>query len=237
MTATNTEALAAATLWDTPSGVTPRGTLVLLAGRGEHPGIYARFGRRLSSDGYRVHVLGPDTAETGHDRAARLLASSDPRTPRVVVGSDSGAALALGRGVSGPSGKARPDAIVVAALPLGSAVTSLPDAEARSACPLHRGILADHANLDAGALARPVSADSLPAPEDVQPPVLVFHGELDPVVPVDDAARWVSRLPHGRLVTTSGGLRDALNDTSHRSVAATLVLFLEDLRAGHPLLK
>lgn len=237
MTATNTwhiDPSADTTLWDTPSGVSLRGTLILLAGRGEHPCIYARLGRRLSSDGYRVHVIKTDTPGSGRDRAAELLASSDPRTPRVIIGSDAGAALALGTGVSGPSGQARPDAIVVAALPLGDAVTGLSDVEARSACPLHRGILADGAHLDAGALARP---EILPSPEDIQPLVLAFHGELDPVVAVDDAARWVARLPQGRLVTTSGGLRDAFNDTSHRSVAATLVLFLEDLRAGEPVLK
>lgn len=237
MTATNTDVLAEATLWDTPSGITPRGTLILLTGRGENPGVYARFGRRLASDGYRVHVLKTDAPGAGRERTAELLATSDPRTPRVIVGSDAGAALALSTGVSGPSGKARPDAIVVAALPLGAAVTGLSDAEARSACPVHRGILAESSNLEAGALARPISPGSLPAPEAVRPPVLAFHGELDPLVPVTDAASWVARLPQGRLVTTSGGLRDAFNDASHRSVAATIVLFLEDLRSGGPLLK
>lgn len=236
MTATDTDVLAQTPLWDTPAGVTQRGTLILLTGRGEHPGIYARFGRRLSSDGYRVHVLEGGATGT-RDKAAQLLASSDPRAPRVIIGSDAGAALALETGAPGPSGKAMPDAIIIAALPLGPATTALPDAEARSACPVHRGILAENSNLDSGALARPVGPESLPSPESVRPPVLAFHGELDPAVAVEDAAGWVARLPRGRLVVTANGLRDAFNDTSHRSVAATVVLLLEDLRAGGAVLK
>jgi alpha-beta hydrolase superfamily lysophospholipase len=224
-------------LWDTPAGTSPRGNLILLTGRGEQPDVYARFGRRLSSDGYRVHVVTTGPSGNGREKAAELLATSDPGIPRVVLGSDTGAAFALETGATGPKGKARPDAVIIAALPLGTADTALPDAEARSACPIHRNILADTANLESGSLAQPFDPDVLPEPESVQPPVLLFHGELDPAVPVDDAAEWAARLPQGRLIVTADGLRDAFNDKSHRSVAATLVLFLEDLRAGEPLLK
>ncbi|MFF1832541.1 alpha/beta hydrolase [Paenarthrobacter sp. NPDC058040] len=225
------------TSWETPAGVNPRGTLIVLTGRGEHPGIYERFGRRLSSDGYTVHILENGPSGQAPDLAAKLLATADPGNPRVVIGSDTGAVLALQTGAPGPVGKARPDAIVVAALPLGPAVTALPDAEVRSACPVHRARLADTENLDAGTLADDLGHHTLPEPETVEPPVLVFHGENDPVVPAADAAAWSFRLPCSRFVTTSGGLRDALNDTSHRSVAATLVLFLEDLRHRGSVLK
>ena len=40
--------------WDVPAPVQPRGVLVVVPGRGEHPGVYERFGRRISSDGYLV---------------------------------------------------------------------------------------------------------------------------------------------------------------------------------------
>ncbi|MFE4196673.1 alpha/beta hydrolase [Paenarthrobacter sp. NPDC056912] len=237
VTTHDTEPAIGSAFWETPAGVNPRGTLIVLTGRGEHSGIYARLGRRLSSDGYRVHVVETGSSGQGRERTAELLASSDPRTPRVIVGSDTGAAAALAAGAPGPKGKARPDAIIVAALPLGTAVTALPDAEARSACPVHRGLFSDTANLNPGALAAPLGHLDLPVPETVAPPVLVFHGEADPVVPAADAARWAARLPRGRFVETTGGLRDAFNDVSHRSVAATVVLFLEDLRTGGPNLK
>ena len=43
--------------WDEPEGIAPRGTLVVLPGRGEHGGVYERFGRRIAADGYRVRAL------------------------------------------------------------------------------------------------------------------------------------------------------------------------------------
>ncbi|MFI0507495.1 hypothetical protein ACH3WN_32360 [Streptomyces albogriseolus] len=38
--------------WDEPEGIAPHGTLVVLPGRGEHGGVYERFGRRIAADGY-----------------------------------------------------------------------------------------------------------------------------------------------------------------------------------------
>jgi alpha-beta hydrolase superfamily lysophospholipase len=245
--------------FDVAAGATARGTLVLLAGRGEHPGVYSRFGRRIASDGYRVHIVsgsGNDPEAAG-SLAAGLLAGADPARPRVLAGSDTGAALALRAGtvggadieagigraepVAGTSrrraGAVLPDAVVVAALPLGPAVTSLADRETRSACPLHNAVLADAANLDAGALGTAVEPSLLPEPEEVGVPVLAFHGEADAVVPVDDAVEWADRLPRGRLVVGADGLRDVFNDKIHRSVAATIVLFLEELGAGGPVLR
>lgn len=34
--------------WDEPAGPAPRGTLIVLPGRGETPTSYRRFGRRLA---------------------------------------------------------------------------------------------------------------------------------------------------------------------------------------------
>ena len=61
--------------WDVAPGTTARGTLVLLTGRGEHPGAYDRFGKRIAFDGYRVHVV--DTAD--QETAATLAASPGMR--------------------------------------------------------------------------------------------------------------------------------------------------------------
>ena len=63
-------------------------------------------------------------------------------------------------------------------------------------------------------------------------PVLLLHGEADPVSPVAEARRLASALPRAVLATVADGRHDALNDISHRSVAATVVQWLERLRSG-----
>jgi len=60
--------------------------------------------------------------------------------------------------------------------------------------------------------------------------VLVLHGTADVVTPVEDAIGPYAGRARIRLV--EGGRHDILNDLSHRSVAATIVLFLESLRLG-----
>lgn len=39
--------------WAEPDGIAPRGTLIVIPGRGEQPELYERFGRRIAGDGYR----------------------------------------------------------------------------------------------------------------------------------------------------------------------------------------
>ena len=48
----------------------------------------------------------------------------------------------------------------------------------------------------------------------------------------DPAAPTLTAVPAVEVVETVDGLHDAFNDQSHRSVAATIVLWLERLRAG-----
>ena len=43
--------------WDEPAGGTPRGTLIVLPGRGETAASYERFGRRLGADAYKVRLV------------------------------------------------------------------------------------------------------------------------------------------------------------------------------------
>ena len=61
-------------------------------------------------------------------------------------------------------------------------------------------------------------------------PVLALHGADDTVSPLDAARRAYAGLPGGRFVSLAGTRHDVLNDTSHRTAAATVVLFLERLR-------
>ncbi len=43
--------------WTEPEGLNPRGTIIVVPGLSERPGVYERFGRRVSADAYRVHAL------------------------------------------------------------------------------------------------------------------------------------------------------------------------------------
>jgi alpha-beta hydrolase superfamily lysophospholipase len=105
--------------------------------------------------------------------------------------------------------------------------------DARTTCPTHRGRLAGAA-LRRGALAEPVPAGWLAAADlsRVPVPVLALHGVDDPVSAVDAARGRYAGAPRTELVTVRGARHDVLNDQTHRSVAATIVLFLERLRAG-----
>lgn len=213
--------LTAPAAWAPPAAARTRGTLAVIAGRTESPAIYERFGRRLASDGYHVAAF-----EAGEADAALAWLSAQDQTPRVLVGSDAGAAAVL-RALE--AGTDLIDGAIIAGTPVDSAAAAAP--EERTACPLHLGVLsgdatrADTVDLD---LALPTSAE-LAA---VTVPVLAAHGESDPVAPVADAHRLLSAIPRLTWIETVGGLHDALNDASHRSVAAHTVLWLERLRAG-----
>lgn len=204
-------------LWAPPARV--RGTLAVVAGRGERPGVYERFGRRLSSDGYTVAVF----AEDADAAVSWLSAATD--TPRVLIGSDAGAAAVLRLVAQG----AAVDAAVVAGT-LVDAELELPSAAERTACPLHLGVLTAEASTDGVAAAEP-----LPAPADlaaIEVPVLAVHGGADAVSPLADVIEALRAVPDLEILETVDGLHDALNDQSHRSVAAALVQWLERLRGG-----
>ena len=224
--------------WHPAEGLLPRGTLVLLPGRGEHPGVYERFGRRLAADAYVVHVL--DTA--GLDQPATVaevarLAEGAP-VPLVLAGSDTGALRALAAAVD-PS--LRIDALLLAGTALaadGASIAAWEDElTARTACPTHRGRLDADPGFGRGTLAEPVPAAFTQAADQAARqlgdlPVLLVHGDADAVSPVAEARRLASALPGAVLATVAGGRHDALNDISHRSVAATVVQWLERLRGG-----
>lgn len=87
---------AAPAVW-TPEG-TSRGTVVVLPGRGEHPGVYARLGRRLSFDGWTVAVPNLSTPD------ADALAATDDPGPAGVLPARAGGRPTPAAGIPGGAG-------------------------------------------------------------------------------------------------------------------------------------
>ncbi|WP_151482323.1 alpha/beta hydrolase [Streptomyces albicerus] len=215
--------------WDEPEGLAARGTLIVLAGRGEHGGVYERFGRRLAFDAYPVRALGDPTADPSVlDEAAKLLADESLPGPKVVVGSDTGARYAVRLAAERTPGI---DALILAGLPTGTWVSGSWEAEveARTACPTHQGRLTNDPAFRRGALDEAPELPELRL-DLVRVPVLALHGAADPVSPLDRALIAYAGHPGVRTVTFNGGRHDVLNDALHRTAAATVVLFLERLR-------
>lgn len=225
--------------WTEPEGINPRGTLVVIPGRGERQELYERFGRRIASDGYRVHVVADPVADAALATSLVLGQLAGPR-PWVLTGSDTGALFAAGLVASGRV--ADVDALVLGGLPVpdgdasaaASAVPSWDDElDTRTACPAHRARLAGPA-LRRGALYQPVPAGwaSLADLSRIAQPILGIHGAADPVSPLAAARAQYAAAPRAELVSVTDGRHDALNDITHRTVAAAIVLFLERLRLG-----
>ncbi|MFE4969604.1 alpha/beta hydrolase [Streptomyces sp. NPDC056660] len=222
--------------WDEPDGLAARGTLIVLAGRGEHGGVYERFGRRLAFDAYRVRALGDPVADpTVLDEAAKLLADESLPGPKVLVGSDTGARYAVQLAAEPAPGV---DALILAGLPTGpwTAGGWETEIEARTGCPTHQGRLAGDPAFRRGALDETPDLPDLPW-DRVRVPVLALHGKDDVVSP-PAAARAAYAGSPAHLVEFAGGRHDVLNDALHRTAAATVVLFLERLRLapGLPLI-
>jgi pimeloyl-ACP methyl ester carboxylesterase len=224
----------AAAHWYPADGLLHRGTVVLLPGRGEHPGVYERFGRRLAADAYVVHVLDmPEDRDPGQVAAAVDAAAAGAARPLVLAGSDTGAlhALAAAGRTAGT-----PDALLLAGAPQPDAATGWDDElEARTACPTHRGRLGDDPLFVSGALSAPVPGALAEAAEaaltaGLRLPALVLHGASDAVSAPATGRSLAARLPAATLATVADGRHDVLNDIQHRSVAALVVQWLERLR-------
>jgi len=221
--------------WTEPEGLNPRGTVIVVPGRGEEPAVYERFGRRISADAYRVHAVAnpvddPVAAE------AQVKSLIDGPKPVVLAGSDTGALFAAGLVASGRLPGA--DALVLAGFPTEADGPGVPgdwdaELEARTACPTHRGKLAG------GILRRGALYEAVPdgwaeqaGLKAVPVPVLGLHGAADPLSPLAAARERYAAAPRAELVSIAGGVHDAFNDITHRTAAATVVLFLERLRNG-----
>lgn len=220
--------------WDEPAGATPRGTLVVLPGRGETAASYERFGRRLSADAYRVRLVPVDLDDTDAARVAveKVLADESLPGPKVLVGADSGATLAAL--LTGGPDPVAADGVVVAGIALpGSAGVDSWDAEveARTACPVHRRVIGQDEAFGRGGLNAPLPWESVEVAAPTRP-VLVLHGTADVVTGPEQATALYGDAPGVRVRLVEGGRHDVLNDVAHRSVAATVVLFLESLKLG-----
>jgi alpha-beta hydrolase superfamily lysophospholipase len=216
--------------WQPPAAVNPRGTVVVLPGRGEHSGVYERFGLRIAADGYVVTTL--------PDPSAALPA--DTPAPLVLVGSDVGALHALIRADRDD----RVAAVVAAGTPLSRGTVDADagrddkadwetEARMRTACPTHQARLTADERLDRGAvLTTEVPNELIAAAVTARPrvPVLFVHGAADPIARLEPVRALADELTQAALATVRDGRHDALNDITHRSVAAEIVQFLERVR-------
>ncbi|WP_327308501.1 alpha/beta hydrolase [Streptomyces sp. NBC_01298] len=236
-----------------PEGLLTRGTVIVVPGRGETPATYARFGRRLAADAYRVRVVdlprSGDEAEAGSAAsldafAARLEEAVEGTSgpdgvarPLVVVGSDAGAAAVAALLAREQDDPVRPDGVVLAGLPgtaAGAVETWDEELDARTSCPTHRGVLTNDAEVRRGSLSDPVPDAVLDAAYESASgvPALLLVGDADPLADREGLARTAKSLPRARLSVVRGAHHDVLNDLQHRSVAAEVVAFLETLRDG-----
>jgi hypothetical protein len=230
MTTTVTHGAISTASWTEPDGLNPRGTVFVLASNGEPPEVYARLAARLSADAYRVVVISSDDAlDVGTQEAiAALVDGEGVIAPKVLIGSDTGAVAV--RALVG-QGRVHPAAVVLAGYPTGpvgvvvAGTTWQDEIEARTACPTHRGVLSAH--------AQPIHRDR-PAAVDatLDVAILAVHGAADTIAPLDEALQQYCNAGAKRVVVVEGGRHDILNDITHRSVAAALVQFLEQVKAG-----
>jgi alpha-beta hydrolase superfamily lysophospholipase len=227
--------------WSEPAGLNPRGTLLVIPGRGEQPAVYERLARRISADAYRVRVLHDPTSDAAVTLAqvAGQLRDPDSALPQVLLGSDTGALYAAALAASGQADQA--DGLILAGLPTSDRAAPSPrswddELDSRTSCPTHRGVLTRSA-VWPGALFDAVPAAWFEQADlsRVKQPVLGIHGAADPISPLADARERYQRAPAAQLVSIADGRHDALNDLTHRTVAATIVLFLERLRLGRDL--
>ncbi|MFE5239147.1 alpha/beta hydrolase [Streptomyces sp. NPDC056627] len=234
-----------------PDGLRTRGTVVVVPGRGETRAAYARLGKRLAADAYRVRVVdapGSDDADPAGSltRLAGVLAAAAEDSapgdegavrPLVLLGADTGAvavAALLGRGDASAAG--HPDAVVLAGIP-GRAATTVgggwdEELDVRTACPAHRSTLTEDTGIRRGALDDAVPQELLSAAYDGElgVPALLLVGDADPLADREALVRTAKSLGRARLSVVRDAHHDVLNDMQHRSVAAEIVTFLETLR-------
>ena len=238
MTVTTERATAAN--WAEPDGIAPRGTLIVIPGRGEGPELYERFGRRIAADAYRVHAVADPVADPALTTSQVLAITAEVR-PYVLVGSDTGALFAAGLVASGQVTGV--DAVVLAGLPTARGRPGGGGRRARNrgrrnwrrgppAPPTAGGWRVRGCAGGRCSSRCPAGWESLADLGKLAVPVLGLHGTADPVSPLDAARERYRQAPRAELISIAGGVHDVLNDVTHRTVAATIVVFLERLRLG-----
>ncbi|KQN39186.1 alpha/beta hydrolase [Frigoribacterium sp. Leaf44] len=195
-----------------------RGTVIVLLGEGERADDFARLTDRLVFDGYRVELFDDVSTDVRAVRAGveRLVRDRALPRPLVLLGSDVGATLAAS--VAADS-VAAVDAVVLTGVLTPAS---------------RRGVGLDGRD-DRNRRALPAGL-SLPAARSVVQPTLVFHGDGDRVTEVADAVAWAAQLPRGSVRLVGQGGHDVLRGSGHRTVTASIVLFLERQRSDDPVL-
>jgi alpha-beta hydrolase superfamily lysophospholipase len=195
-----------------------RGTVVVLLGAGERADDFTTLTDRLVLDGYRVELFDDVSSDVRAVRAGveRLVRDRSLPRPVVLLGSDVGATLAASVAVDSV---AAVDAVVLTGVLTPAS---------------RRGLGADRRGDRAGR-ALPTGL-SLPAARSLVQPTLVFHGDGDRVTEVADAVAWAAQLPRGSVRLVGQGGHDVLRGPGHRTVTASIVLFLERQRSDDPVL-
>lgn len=201
---------------DRPDGQVPRGTIIVLGGRGESAELYRTFATQLAAAGFAVTVFGDITGDLPSARSGIAMILSDNRftAPKVLVGSDTGALLALRLGIHAELGI---NGIVIAGAPVGAGPSS------------RRLALVG---------AEPQDGQEVPEslrvvdPQHVQAPVLALHGRDDSVAPMDSALEIYRAIPHSEIVMIDTSRHQILDGVTHRTAAATIVAFLERLESS-----
>ena len=192
-------------------GELPRGTVIVVGGRGESAVLYSRFATKLCAAGYTVNVFGDVTDDLPSASLAisNVLADRSFPEPKVLIGSDTGALLAMRLGMQPELGI---DGIVVAGVPAseGPPPRRLVVVESDSA-----------SDSSVPALLRAVE------PHRIDAPVLALHGQGDSVAPVDPALEIYRAIPHSEIVMIDSGEHHILDGMTDRTAVATIVAFLE----------
>jgi alpha-beta hydrolase superfamily lysophospholipase len=193
----------------------PRGTVIVLGGIGETVADFRMLTDQLVLAGFRVELFDDVSFDPVSSRYGALQSIQDAATerPHVLIGSDVGATLAADIAASRPHG--------LTAVVLANLVT----AASRPAV--------DPADPNRSRLPQGVN---LPQARAVLLPTLVFHGDTDEVTDVADAVSWATQLRFGAVRLVQRGDHGVLRGESRRTVAASIVLFLERQRAGEPVL-
>jgi alpha-beta hydrolase superfamily lysophospholipase len=234
-----------ATRYDGPVHLSTRGTILVVPGRGESQTTYARLATRLAADSYEVRVLPPPAIEEADvDGSVRRFATviapeieQDAPRPLVLIGADTGALVVAALLAAGPEHAVVPEAVVLAGIP-GPGVQPVGDWEqeldVRSHCTAHRGVLTDDPQVQRGALSAAVPSGliELAQRDRSSVPHLVLLGDDDVVTDREGVTQFVKSLPSAQQAVVAGARHDVLNDLAHRSVAATIVEFLERLRTS-----
>ncbi len=203
------------------------------------------------SDGERAVIESWDHIVDDARQLAELARAQHPGTPLVVIGHSAGALAATLLALRSPElpdalvlsgGPLRPQAWVDAELALGHAETESGEpVEWMSTHPDYvHALLHDPLTWKGGFRRETLLALAATWPEieaglaDGRPdvPVLLVHGEADPIVAVADTHITAERLPQATVRTFPGDLHDVLNEHDRDAVHDVVAAFLDSIIAS-----